>query len=345
MRILVIGGTAFMGPFVVRALARRGHEVVLFHRGRTPAELPEGVRHLTGDRRNLAASREELRRAGPEVVLDMIPLGEADARAVLDTFRGVARRAVAVSSMDVYRAFGIVTKFEEGTPDPRPLTEDSPVRSKFYLYRHLSERLKDYEKILVERAILADPGLPGTVLRLPAVFGPGDYQHRLFPYLKRMDDGRLVVLLGKGEASWRDSHGYVENVAAAIALAAADDRAAGRVYNVADTAGITQKEWVRSVAAAAGWKGEIAVLPDDRLPAHLREDMVAEQHLVADTSRIRNELGWREEIPLDEALRRTVAWERAHPPKTVDPAKFDYAAEDAAWEQWKRNPRIEGLRD
>jgi hypothetical protein len=50
---------------------------------------------------------------------------------------------------------------------------------------------------------------------------------------------------------------------------------------------------------------------------------------VASTDRIRNELGYREVIPLEEALRRTIAWERAHPPEHPF-AKFDYPAEDAA---------------
>ena len=62
-------------------------------------------------------------------------------------------------------------------------------------------------------------GLPGTVLRLPTVYGPGDYQHRLFEYLKRMDDGRPAIPLGEGVASWRWTHGYVEDVALAVVLA------------------------------------------------------------------------------------------------------------------------------
>ena len=48
------------------------------------------------------------------------------------------------------------------------------------------------------------------------------------------------------------------------------------------------------------------------------------------SERIRRELGYAEPIPRDEALRRTVAWERDHPPAAIDPAKFDYAAEDHA---------------
>jgi hypothetical protein len=54
------------------------------------------------------------------------------------------------------------------------------------------------------------------------------------------------------------------------------------------------------------------------------------QDFVADTGRIRRELGYQETVPRDEALRRTVEWERANPPETVDPVRFDYAAEDAA---------------
>jgi hypothetical protein len=48
-----------------------------------------------------------------------------------------------------------------------------------------------------------------------------------------------------------------------------------------------------------------------------------------DTTRIRHELGYGERVPQDEALRRTIAWEREHPPENVDPADFDYSEEDA----------------
>lgn len=80
MRVLVIGGTNFMGPYVVRRLVERGHEVAVFHRGRTEAELPEGVEELRGNRRRLEEHAEELRRTRPDVVLDMVPMNESDAR-------------------------------------------------------------------------------------------------------------------------------------------------------------------------------------------------------------------------------------------------------------------------
>ncbi|HMA44998.1 MAG TPA: NAD-dependent epimerase/dehydratase family protein, partial [Gemmatimonadales bacterium] len=102
-RVLVLGGTGFIGRFVVARLYGAGHEIVVFRRG-TPAELPRGVRQLSGDRRHLAAHAAELRGVAPEVVIDMIASSGASARDLVDVFRGVARRSVVVSSMDVYRA-------------------------------------------------------------------------------------------------------------------------------------------------------------------------------------------------------------------------------------------------
>lgn len=336
MRILVIGGTRFIGSRVVERLIGAGHEMILFNRGFSSVELPEGARLLQGDRRRLVEHADELRRLAPEVVLDMIPMNEHDARGVMEAFGGVAERVVAISSQDVYRAYDIVRGLHPGPPDPVPLTEESPLRERLYPYGR--EGVEEYEKILVEKVVMGDPDLPGTVLRLPAVYGPGDHQHRLFPYLKRMDDGRPAVPLEEGMASWRWTHGYVEDVAAAIALAATDERAAGRVYNVGEQAPSTWAEWVRGIGRAAGWSGEIVEAPKDSLPNNPMAGLDTDQHWVADTTRIRRELGYEETVPREEALRRAVEWERKHPPEKVDPKQLDYAAEDAALAASQNNP-------
>jgi nucleoside-diphosphate-sugar epimerase len=314
---------------VVRRLAGASHEVVVFHRGLTEASFPKGVGRITGDRKDLGSFAGELRRFAPEVVLDMIPMNKDEAKNLVGVFEGVSRRVVAVSSQDVYRAYDRVTGRDPGPPDQIPLTEEAPLREKLYPYER--EGVKDYEKILVERVVMGTHGLPGTILRLPVVYGPGDYQHRLFEYVRRMDDGRPAILLGEGMASWRWTHGYVEDVASAIVLAVTCERAAGRVYNVGEADPLSWAEWVREIGLAAGWDGEVVAVPGDRLPEHLDWGLDTEQHWVADTTRIRQELGYREEIPREEALRRTVEWERAHPPRNADPASFDYAAEDAAF--------------
>ena len=189
----MVGGTRFIGPPVVRRLIEHNHEVTVFNRGETEADLPPETARMRGDRRRLEDYAEELGELAPDVVLDMIPMNEHDARGVMKVFRNVARRVVAISSQDVYRAYDIVRRRHPGPPDLAPLTEDAPLREKLYPYKR--EGVEDYEKILVEKAIMEDPELPGTILRLPMVYGPGDDQHRLFPYLKRMDDGRPAILL------------------------------------------------------------------------------------------------------------------------------------------------------
>jgi nucleoside-diphosphate-sugar epimerase len=137
------------------------------------------------------------------------------------------------------------------------------------------------------------------------------------------------MLLEKGFADWRWTRGYVENVAAAVSLLVADDRSAGRIYNVGETEALSEAAWVRQIGLAADWGGRIITVPKDRLPAHLAAGINVDQHLVADTTRMRRELGYNEEVPRRLALRRTVAWERAHPPDAIDPAQFDYTCEDA----------------
>jgi nucleoside-diphosphate-sugar epimerase len=332
VRVLVIGGTRFMGPYAVETLLRRGHDITVFHRGETRAARPSGVTELLGDRAHLPEYAEPLRAREPEVVLDMFAMTEAHARGLLETFAGVARRAVVASSVDVYRAYGRIRRSEPGPPEPTPLAEDAPLREVLYLDRGSTPRaaddplrwLDDYDKIAVERACASEPRLPCTILRLPMVHGPRDYRHRLFPYWKRMADGRPAILLDERVARWRGPRGYVENVAAAIALAVEDERASGRTYNVADRWGPTQAEWVREIGRAAGWRGEVVSVPRGRMPI----DHDPDQPWDLDTTRIRAELGYEEPVPSSEGLARTVAWERENPPAAVDPADFDYAAED-----------------
>jgi nucleoside-diphosphate-sugar epimerase len=326
MRILLIGGTRFLGPPLLRRLVTLGHNVAVFHRGQTRADRPEGVEHLLGDRDRVVEHAEELRRFRPQVVIDMIAYFEDHARSLVEVFRQVAERTVVLSSGDVYRAYGVFHGLEPGPIEPVPLAENAPLRTVLYPYRATAKGPDDltyrYDKIPVERTILSEPALPGTVLRLPMVHGPGDYQHRLFPYLKRMDDRRPAILLDDGLAGWRCTRGYVEDVAAAIALAATDRRAAGQVYNVGEANPLTEAQWVRAIGAAAGWRGQVLAVPGGRVPApgNMRQD------IVLDSSAIRQELGFCEEVPFAEALRRTVQWERENPP--AEPPIFDYAAED-----------------
>jgi nucleoside-diphosphate-sugar epimerase len=344
MRVLILGGTGFIGPHVVKQLVDLGCEVTVFHRGQTESDLPLEVHHIHcdtltfGDRRALRNFEKQLKQFAPEVVLDMIPMTEQDAKILMSTFDGIAKRVVVISSQDVYRAYGLLQNIETGDLEPFPISEEAPLRQKMFPYRGESPRdqgdsrkwLDTYDKILVERAVMGNHNLPGTVLRLPMVYGPGDRQHRFFADLKRMEDGRPAILLDQRFAHWRWTRGYVEDVARAICLAVTNQLAIGRIYNVGEADALPMIDWTRAIGEAVGWSGRIVTLPKDELPTHLRVNINFDQHLVVDTTRIRAELGFKEIVTREEAIQHTVIWERSHPPEIIDPDAFNYSAENKA---------------
>ncbi len=311
----------------MRLLVDRDHDITVLHRGETEAVLPSPVQHIHADRADQDALRQAVESLAPTVVIDMGAMTEADATGLVRAARGAAGRLVVISSQDVYRAYGRFHGTEAGPIELDPATEDSPLRTALYPYRGKIAGLDAYEKVLVERALAGTHDLPATVLRLPATYGEGDGQHRLALELRRMDDGRPAILVDETLAAWRWTRSYVENAAAAIVRAATDERAPVRVYNVGDHA-MPYVDWLRAIGRAAGWQGEVVPLPTQRLPKHLRPPHGEyAQHLVADTTRIRGELGYEEPVPFEDGLRRSIAWERANR-VDLDPRLLDYEAED-----------------
>jgi nucleoside-diphosphate-sugar epimerase len=328
MKILILGGTSLTGPFTTRYLVEQGHQVTLFHRGKHLAELRSAVSRITGDRRTLDAFTGEFKQLAPDVVLDMLAFTRQDAEMLMRVFKGIAKRVVVPGSSDVYRAYGRLHGTEPGPVEPIPFAEDAPLREKLSIHK------EEYEKRWVEEVVMGDPDLPGTILRYPMIYGPND-GGRTFDLVKRMMDNRSVIPLDENVARWRWSRGYAENVAWATVLAVTHEQARNRIYNVAEPEGLSYLEWTQRVTRAGGWTGRIVVVPRGRLTL---DGGHYEHHWVVDTTRIRAELGYMEVVPQEEALRRTVEWQRANPPEKYDPNEFDYAAEDALLVELEESP-------
>jgi nucleoside-diphosphate-sugar epimerase len=336
MHVLVIGGTGFIGAHITRELIRHDHHVTVFHRGRTAR--PPGAREIVGDRRRLTESADILRALAPDIVVDVVLSSGKQARELVNVFRGHTQRVVALSSMDVYRACGVTHRLEDGPLEPLPLrVETSALRTRLQTYPTENVRAlqqifgwldDEYDKIPVEQAVLGDSELSGTVVRLPMVYGPRDPLHRFYPIVKRIVDGRRVIPFSAETAQWRATKGYVDDVGAAIVAAVVTNHATGHIYNVGEPDTLTELEWARQVARAMNWDGEFKLMPDDRLPAHLRAPGNTAQHWIGDTTRIREELGFSETLTRETAILRTVEWERGNPPTGFTPHQVDYAAED-----------------
>jgi nucleoside-diphosphate-sugar epimerase len=324
VRVLILGGTGFVGPFIVQQLVEARHDVTLFHRGGNEPRHAEAALHVHGEFARLGDYVPELARRRPEVVVDVSPGIGKSGHGMLH-FTGIAARGVVLTSMDVYRAMSILWSGESAAPiQPMPVTEDSDLRTS--ISPLLGSDLA-FDNLDVERAMDAQESeLPVTVLRCPVIYGPHDTQRRLRHYVRRMDDRRDAIVLDTRIARLRISRGYVENIAKAVVLAVEEPRSAGRTYNVAEVDALSEAEWIRAIGELCSWDGEIVVAEPALLPEELRVPIPA-QDLYADTSRIRRELDYQEPVSRDAGLRRAIEWERVQ--QEGDP-EDDYAAEDAA---------------
>jgi len=272
MRILMIGGTRFIGAHTVRRLHDAGAEVVVFHRGTSTNPVLPDVEHVLdpGAEYPVTAFPDRLRRDW-DVVIHMVAMGRADADAAVRMFEGRTQRLVMISSCDVYRAYGRLTKSEPGPPEPVPLNEDAPLRSVLYPYREMEAQLgafaRTYEKTLAEEAVRGARELDWTILRLPKVYGPGD-------------NGDLSTVYGfAAEPGWRWTHGHVENIAAAIATGATHPKARNGIFNAGEELTPTMGERLARLPVRSGEPPELPPF-DYRQP------------LVVETTRIRRCLGY-----------------------------------------------------
>ena len=224
MRVILLGGTRFVGRALARDLVAAGHEVLVVHRGRHEAGFGRAVRHVHVDRRRLGERRDELAGFGADAVADLSALTDADAAGALDVVGDLAPRLLVVSSVDVYRAW---TSLQAGTcTDAVPLTEDSPLRDGPAPERHgpapagRDVDMAAYDKLAVERTYLARGAV---VCRLPMVYGEHDAQRREEFVLRRVRAGRRRMPIGAG--TLLVSRGYAPELARGLryVLEAGDD--------------------------------------------------------------------------------------------------------------------------
>jgi 2'-hydroxyisoflavone reductase len=193
MRILILGGTGFTGPFQVRYALERGHKVTVFNRGKThPGELPKEVEQLIGDRNG---QLDALKDRKWDVVIDnptSVPVWVRDAAQIL---KGNVDRYVFISTISVY-----ADTSKPGTDESAPLAKyngpdamkesrDSIIASKFALYGPLKVASEqEAEKWFPKQTLIIRPGL---------IVGPRDETDRFTYWPVRIDRGGEVLAPGE----------------------------------------------------------------------------------------------------------------------------------------------------
>jgi nucleoside-diphosphate-sugar epimerase len=312
LRIIVLGGTRFVGRAICSELTSRGHDLLLVHRGRVEPDDLAPAQHLHADRASWPSQGTRLAEFGAEAAVDVSALNGVGAESALRALPP-GLRLVVISSGDVYRAY---QSLHAGTQtDPVPLSELSPLRQ----LRHIDT--PDWENLEIEERYLA---AGATVLRLGAVYGEYDYQHRFEFILRRVRAGRQRLPIGPG--TFLFSRIYVGDVATAVAEVLERDDLAGEIFNIAESTTAAYRLFAEQIIAAADGKLELVPIPEERLPEDLKITGSVSQHLLLDASKARRILNWKDRESR-EALRRSVSWHLDNPPSD---GGDDFAQDDAA---------------
>jgi nucleoside-diphosphate-sugar epimerase len=332
MRVLVLGGTRFIGLALVEELLAAGHAVAIVHRGEhEPPDLPAEVEHIHTARADLPAHREAVERFGPDAAVDLAAMTAADAEAALAVL-DPAVKLVAVSTIESYRVFDSI--YAGTVTDAVPLAEDAPLREGPYpapegaVSPGWDYAADAYDKLAVERLYLARGA---TVCRLPLVYGPRDYKRREEFVLARVRAGRGRIPVGPG--TFLTSRGYAPELARGLRLAAERGPVAS-VLNLAESASPTVGLWIEAILAAAaaagapGASAELVRVPEDVLPPDMGLTGEIPQPWLVDAGKAARELGW---VHADwlECVGRSVRWHLEHPPPAGE-ATVDFSADDAA---------------
>jgi 2'-hydroxyisoflavone reductase len=192
LRILILGGTGFTGPYQIRYALSRGHKITTFNRGKThPGELPSAVEQLIGDRNG---QLDALKDRQWDVVLDnptSAPVWVRDAAQIL---KGNVQRYVFISTISVY-----ADTSKPGTDENAPVAKytgqdamkesrETIIASKYALYGPLKALAEaEAEKWFPKKTLIIRPGL---------IVGPRDETDRFTYWPVRIDRGGEVLAPG-----------------------------------------------------------------------------------------------------------------------------------------------------
>jgi 2'-hydroxyisoflavone reductase len=180
LRILVLGGTGFIGPHFVSHALQRGHRITLFNRGRTNADLFPNVEKLVGDR-NSDLSALQGRRW--DAVLDNSGYTPQQVQLSVDLLKDSCDQYLFTSTRSVYHDFTSPVMDEDAPVGPRDLPE-----SAWEGYGPM--------KVLAERVVMEAFGARTLITRPPIIVGPGDRTDRFTYWVDRIDDGGDILVQG-----------------------------------------------------------------------------------------------------------------------------------------------------
>ena len=226
MRILVMGGTRFIGVYLTQQLVREGHEVVLFNRGKKPSPVP-GLKVIKGDR-TVAADLNQLAGESFDAIFDNNGRELSDTQPLVELFNGKVQHFVYMSSAGVYLKSDQMPHTEGDAEDPKS--------------RHKGKN--DTEAYLIQS------GIPFTSIRPTYIYGPQNYNDLDAWYFDRILQNRPVPIPGHGQHLTQ--LGHCGDLADAMVKVLGNQTAIGEIYNISGDKAVTFDGLAKACAIAAG---------------------------------------------------------------------------------------------
>lgn len=305
MRILVMGGTRFIGVYLTQMLVEQGHEVVLFNRGNKPAPL-DSVQQIHGDRTDAEQLKTQLASETFDAIFDNNGRELSDTQPLAEMFQGRIQHFIYMSSAGVYLKSDQMPHLEGDAIDPKS--------------RHLGKFNTETE--------LARLGLPWTSIRPTYIYGPQNYNDLEAWFFDRIVRNRPILIPGNGFHITQ--FGHVKDLAKAMIAVLGNQKAIGQVYNISGERYVTFDGLARACAVAAGKSPEeLRILhydPEQFDFGKRKAFPLRVQHFFAGIHKGMNELNWKPEFDLISGLKDS--FENDYLAKGRDQAEIDFSLDD-----------------
>lgn len=274
--------------------------------------------YMVADRSKPDAIAEVVESKRIDVVVDVLAMTLKESQPLIAALDGCIAQYVMLSSSDVYSNYELLHRKADGEPISSSVTEDSPLRKSRYPYRLSPRRahddpnkyFDDYEKITIEEAVQRTSA-NWTILRLPMVYGPGDKQRRFSWAIRHFLSTDEPFFMPKEWAQFVSTYGYIDNVAEGISITLGNTKAFKAVFNLGEPELVDHATWANRIAKVVEWPGVVEV--SDEHPSSVDQIVQAIDTTVPfriSSDKVRRELGFRETVSIETALRRTIEDER-----------------------------------
>ena len=312
MKILVLGGTRFIGKSLVARLAAEKHDVHVLSRHDAP-----GATVHKGDRRD-AALLSHLAAAGFETVIDFLGMNGSDSQLAVDAFRGRTSRFVHISTGAIYWVQNATRCPWIESDDALPLRDRARADAEEYDYG-IAKR--ECETVL---RTAAREGFPAVIVRAPVVSGPGDWRRRDLYWVRRLLEKRPCVMPDGGHNVF--NHVYVDDLVSLLAVLAVDRTLApGEAFNACDRVFTSLREYVGWFADILGVSATLVDVPRaaiQRAGLHDRSFFFADtKSHVLDNRKAEARFGKTFRTP-DAWIPPTAEWCRAQAPDPAEDARL-----------------------